>query len=366
MTDREQAASAESSQVDRRPGRDDLDLVTREERPYNGEAPLEALSAPVTPTRNFYVRDHFPVPRIDPDGWRLRVEGEVDRTLSLSLEELRRLGSRTLAVTLECAGNGRRAMRPFPGGTPWRFGAVSTGEFTGAPLPRVLERAGVSPEAVEIVFTGADGGEVEGGREIAFERSLPVAVAEDPEVLLAWGMNGQPLSPSRGGPVRLVVPAWYGMASVKWLVAVRAVDEPFRGWFQAERYVYRDDAERPDGTPVTRKRVRAVIARPGESERLERGPVEVAGTAWSGGVGIRRVEVSADGGEVWHEARLGEPAGEHAATPWRWVWQASRSGRHVLVARATDEDGEIQPLEPRWNAHGYGNNVVHRVAVEVV
>ncbi len=341
------------------------DLVTREEDPYNGGTPMEALADPVTPTGSFYVRNHFPVPDIDPGRWRLRVAGEVAEPLELSLDDLRALPVRSLFVTLECAGNGRRAMDPVPGGTPWEFDAVSTAEFTGTPLYRVLDRAGVSPEAVEIVFTGADRGEVADGRETAFERSLPVATARDPDVLLAWEMNGRPLSPDHGRPVRLVVPAWYGMASVKWLVGVRASVEPFRGWFQAERYVYRGGAGRPDGTPLAYKRVRAAIARPADGARLERGPVEVAGTAWSGGVAIERVELSADGGESWEDARLGEPAGRHAAPPWRWNWEPSRSGRHVLVARATDAAGETQPLEPLWNAQGYGNNAAQRVAIDI-
>lgn len=349
-----------------RPSRDkELDLVPREEDPYNAGTPMRALGAPLTPTRSFYVRSHFPVPELDPDDWRLVVDGEVERPLELSLGDLRGLPVRSMAVTLECAGNGRRAMDPVPGGTPWAFDAVSTAEFTGTPLYRVLDRAGVSAAALEIVFTGADRGVVADGGETAFERSLPWAVARDPDVLLAWAMNGERLAPGHGRPVRLVVPAWYGMASVKWLVRVRASLEPFRGWFQAERYVYRGRDGRPDGTPLRYKRVRAVIARPEEGASVAVGPVEVAGTAWSGGVPVERVEVSADGGGTWHDARLGEPAGHHAASPWRWTWRAERPGRYVLAARATDAAGETQPLDPLWNTHGYGNNVVQRVAVEV-
>lgn len=341
------------------------DLVTRGEDPYNGGTPMGALADPVTPTSSFYVRNHFPVPDLDPDDWRLRVEGRVGESLDLSLADLRRLPVRSLTVTLECAGNGRRAMDPTPAGTPWEFDAVSTAEFTGTSLFRVLDRARVSPEAVEIVFTGADRGDVADGREVPFERSLPVSTARDPDVLLAWAMNGEPLSAGHGRPVRLVVPAWYGMASVKWLVSMRASVEPFRGWFQSERYVYRGQEGRPDGTPLAHKRVRAAIARPADGDRLERGPVEVAGTAWSGGVPVERVEVSSDGGKTWREARLGEPAGRHAATPWRWTWEPSRAGRHVLAARATDAAGETQPTEPLWNAHGYGNNAIQRVEVEI-
>lgn len=344
---------------------EELDLVLREVEPYNGGTPMRALETPLTPTRSFYVRSHFSVPALDPGSWRLFVDGEVEEPLELSLDDLRGLPVRSLAVTLECAGNGRGAMNPVPGGTPWEFDAVSTAEFTGTPLHGVLDRAGVSPEALEIVFAGADRGKVGDGRETAFERSLPAAVARDPDVVLAWAMNGQPLPPSHGRPVRLVVPSWYGMASVKWLVHVRASAEPFRGWFQAERYVYRGRDGRPDGTPLTHKRVRSVIARPADGVSVPAGSVEVAGTAWSGGVPVERVAVSADGGASWGDAWLGEPAGRHAATPWRWTWEPDRPGTYVLVARATDAAGETQPLESLWNAHGYGNNVVQRVAVEV-
>ena len=269
-------------------------------------------------------------------------------------------------MTMECAGNGRTRMTPVPPGHPWELGAVSTARFTGVPLRDVLERAGVDGGAVEVAFAGADAGVTETGPPARFERSLPLDRAMDPDVLLAWEMNGEPLPPPHGFPLRLVVPGWYGVASVKWLAEIRVLDAPFDGFFQAERYVYRGEAGVADGTPVTRMRVRALIAQPGEGERLPAGAAtEIRGTAWSGEAPVRRVEVSVDGGATWQDARLGDAESPYAAAPWSLAWTPPHAGRHLLLARATDEAGHVQPLEPVWNELGYGNNVVQRVEVEV-
>lgn len=341
------------------------ELFVREEEPFNGGTPLAALADPLVPNRLFYVRNHFAVPRIEAGTWRLAVEGAVERRLDLSLADLQALPAREVTVTLECAGNGRTLMTPSPGGTPWTLDAVSTARFAGTSLVEVLDRVGVRETVVEILFTGADRGEVEGGRTIAFERSLPVAVARDPDVLLAWEMNREPLPPDHGHPVRLVVPRWYGVASVKWLERVAALERSFEGYYQGEKYVWIGDAAEPEGAPVTRMRVRAAIARPGDGARLPRAPVEIAGTAWSGEGPIARVDVSVDGGATWAVATLGRPVGSHAAVPWSLVWTPERPGRHEILARAADATGSVQPLEPVWNAQGYGNNVVQRVPVEV-
>jgi DMSO/TMAO reductase YedYZ molybdopterin-dependent catalytic subunit len=332
----------------------------------NEEAPLGALAEPLTPTEDFYQRTNFLVPEIDRAAWTLSVHGAVRTPLVLGWDDLRRLPARTLAVTLECAGNGRTRMTPLPPGHPWELGAVSTARFTGASLRDVLRRAGVEDGAVEVAFAGADAGITETGRYARFERSLPLDAALDADVLLAWGMNGAPLPPRHGHPLRLVVPGWYGVASVKWLTEVRVLDAPFDGFFQRERYVYRGEAGMQDGTPVTRMRVRALIARPEDGERLKVGAqAEIRGTAWSGEGPVRRVEVSVDGGATWRDARLGAAEGGYACVPWTLAWTPARPGRHELLARATDGAGNTQPLEPVWNELGYGNNVVQRVAVDV-
>jgi DMSO/TMAO reductase YedYZ molybdopterin-dependent catalytic subunit len=344
-----------------------MDATLPPPRPLlNEETPLRALAEPLTPTADFYQRTNFLVPEIDPETWTLAVHGAVRQPLALGLDELRRMPARTVTMTMECAGNGRTRMTPVPPGHPWELGAVSTARFTGVPLRDVLERAGVDRNAVEVAFAGADAGVTETGLPARFERSLPLDRAMDPDVLLAWEMNGEPLPPPHGFPLRLVVPGWYGVASVKWLAEIRVLDAPFDGFFQAERYIYRGEAGVVDGTPVTRMRVRALIAQPGDGERLPAGAAtEIRGTAWSGEAPVRRVEVSVDGGATWQDARLGESESPYAAVPWSLAWTPPHAGRHLLLARATDDAGNVQPLEPVWNELGYGNNVVQRVEVEV-
>ena len=342
-----------------------IERIVRSERPFNAGTPIAALAEPRTPVSLFYVRSHFDVPAVDPAAWRLEVGGLVERPLALSLADLQALPAKTLVVTMECAGNGRTRMTPVAPGTPWDLDAVSTAAFTGTPLAGILDAAGVAAGAVEIFFAGADRGTIDDGRTIAYERSLGLGAARDPDVLVAWAMDGEPLPPDHGPPARLLVPGWYGMASVKWLARIEAIGAPFRGFYQAEDYVWVGREGIPDGTPLDLQKVRAVIARPADGERVGPGPVEIAGTAWSGAGAIVRVEVSADGGRTWADAALGRPDGRYARTPWSHAWTPAGPGRAALLARATDAAGETQPLDPPWNALGYVNHAVHRIEVEV-
>ncbi len=344
---------------------DSSKLIPVEERPFNAEAPLQELAEPITPTSLFYVRNHFDAPRVDATTWRLTVDGAVGHPLALSLEDIQGLPETTEIVTLECAGNGRKQMSPVPSGTPWGCGAVSTASFTGTPLRAILEKARLNADASEVLFMGADKGEVEPGRLEPFARSLSLDVASHADTLLAWAMNGEPLTPDHGFPLRLIVPKWYGVASVKWLVRISALPSPFSGYFQKERYVYTGEQGTPDETPVRVMRVRAVIAEPSDGEELPIGPVEIAGTAWSGAGKISRVQISADQGHSWSDAKLVSAPSPYAATPWRFHWVPKSRGTHTLIVRATDSAGNAQPLEPVWNAHGYGNNVIHRVSITV-
>ncbi|HEX2167791.1 MAG TPA: sulfite oxidase, partial [Longimicrobiales bacterium] len=269
--------------------------------PFNAETPLHVLAEPVTPLESFFVRSNFDVPQIDAGEWRLAVEGLVGTPVTVGLRELQALGETTVTAVMECAGNGRKLMSPVPGGTAWELGAVSTGTFRGVPLARLLEMCDVDPRAVEIVFRGADSGDVEGGRVVHFERSLTVADARDPSILLVWAMNGEPLRPEHGHPVRLFVPGRYGVASVKWLERITAVDTPFTGHFQAERYVYRGHPGHAAEEPVTRMHVRAIIASPGAGD-IVHGRVVVRGLAWSGYGVVTAVAFSVDGGATWQDA----------------------------------------------------------------
>ncbi len=342
-----------------------LQLITVEADPYNAETPLAALADPLTPAALFYVRNHFAQPELETTAWRLRVGGLVAQALDLPLGELEGLGEHRLAVTLECAGNGRKALGKPVEGTPWGFGATSTARFAGVPLARVLERAGVRPEAQELVFTGADTGEVKPGRQVAYARSLPAAVAGQRDTLLAWSMNDAPLPAAHGGPVRLVVPGWYGMASVKWLTSITTIVGPFDGYYQRERYIYADSGGASDAEPVTVMRVRAVIAYPADGARLPLAPAEVRGTAWVGGARVAGVAVSLNGGQSWQDAELQPPSEPYGPATWRYPWQPTAPGPYIIVARAADSAGRRQPLLPSWNYYGYGNNVVQGVRLAI-
>lgn len=332
--------------------------------PFNAEAPLDALQADLTPSVAFYVRNHFPVPELDSRGYRVEVDGAVRRTLALRLKDLRAMRRHAIPATLECAGNGRTGLVPPPPGEPWQLGAVSTARWTGTLLCDVLERAGLRRGTVEVLVSGADRGfPPEGASEIPFARSLPLAKAMDPDTLLALEMNGEPLPPEHGGPVRLVVPGWYGVASVKWVVRIEALEEPFTGYYQVDRYVY-DYADGSKPTPVTAMRVRSLILSPMDGETVHGGRMVVRGKAWSGEGAIARVEVAVEGGDAWRDARLLPPVSPYAWRPWEFVWDANEPGRHVLRSRATDVKGNRQPDAGQWNKLGYGNNAVQSIVVD--
>jgi DMSO/TMAO reductase YedYZ molybdopterin-dependent catalytic subunit len=343
---------------------EELQLAAR-----NHGMPLEGLRWPVTPAGMHYLLIHYDVPVVDAASWRLEVGGRVEQPLTLSLADLKTRPAAEHAVTLECAGNGRARLAPRPISQPWLHEAVGTAVWGGTPLAGVLEEAGIDPDAVEIVFTGLDRG-IEGGEEQAYQRSLGLHDALMPEVLLAWEMNGQPLPPQHGAPLRLVVPGWYGMTSVKWLASIEAVAEPFRGYQMTTGYRYRA-AEDEDGEPVTRMQPRALMAPPGIPDFFTRartvppGPVELEGRAWSGLAPVSGVEVSTDG-ESWHEAGLERDVdGRWAWRRWTFLWEPPGRGDYVLRCRARDEAGNVQPDDPPWNLGGYASNGVQQVAVSV-
>ena len=332
----------------------------------NRGMPLEALRYDITPTGLHYLLIHFDIPAVDPGAWRLGLGGLVDNPVQLTLDDLRGRPSSTIPVTLECAGNGRARMHPRPLSNPWLFEAIGTAEWTGTPLGPLLDEAGLRADATELVFSGADRG-VQGGNEHDYQRSLSIADARRPEVLLVYAMNGQPLQPQHGFPLRLIVPGWYGMASVKWLRTIEAVAEPFRGYQQGTAYHYKADADDP-GTPVSRIRVRALMSPPGIPDYFSRrrlvtaGSVAITGRAWGGRAPISRVEVGIDG--EWADAALAPPIGDFAWCGWSFEWAAT-PGKHLLACRATDAGGDRQPLEAPWNYQGVGNNGVQSIAVTV-
>jgi len=345
----------------------DAGLVVHRAHPLNCETSIPALiGGVVMPNAHFYVRNHFQIPMLDPSTWRLEVGGLVERPLSLRLRDLSNMRSETRVVTLECAGNGRSLLHPQVAGEKWHLGAVSTAEWTGVPLVEVLDRAGIRPEAHEVLFRGADAGMVHGRTEtIRFERSLELDDVRASEALLAYAMNGEPLPIQHGYPLRVIVPGWYAVASVKWLTEIEVIGHAFSGPFQTDSYFYEWQREgRVVREPVTLQRVRALITEPSAGEEVDRGDVAIRGVAWSGAAAIARVEVSVGGGS-WQEARL---VGERRRHSWQW-WELIRRieqpGATVVRARATDLAGRTQPESPEWNRLGYGNNSIPEVPVHV-
>jgi DMSO/TMAO reductase YedYZ molybdopterin-dependent catalytic subunit len=342
-------------------------LVVHRAHPLNCETSIPALlGGVVMPNAHFYVRNHFQIPALDPATWRLDVSGLVERPLNLSLRDLTNMRSQTLFVTLECAGNGRTLLDPPVEGEKWHLGAVSTAEWTGVPLVEILDRAGIRPSAQEVVFRGADSGTLPGKADtISFERSLSLDDARDSNALLAYAMNGEALPTQHGYPLRLVVPGWYAVASVKWLTEIEAVEEPFTGQYQTGSYFYEweDDGE-VEREPVTLQRVRALITEPNRDEEVEPGDVAIRGVAWSGAAPISRVDVRV-GDRDWQDARLIGQRQRHSWQWWELITHLEERGATTIRARATDLAGRKQPNEQQWNRLGYGNNLVHEVPVRV-
>ncbi len=338
--------------------------------PYNAEAPSEGLDTEITPTELHYVRSNFAVPAHD---GTLAIGGAVETPLTLTLDDLRALPAVERAVTLECAGNGRLAMRPLPNGEPWGDYAVSTARWTGARLSDVLAQAGPSAAGVEIRCDGADHGSYllqpvladTDANNLRFVRSLSLELARDPasEILIAYAMNGQPLQPDHGAPFRLIVPHWYAVASVKWLTRIDVTVEPYVGEFQTGHYMF-EWADRPP-EPVTIMRVRARVTDPPPGAVLEPGRLTVRGKAWSGNGPITRVEVCVGGEGIWHTADLAPPTGAYHWQEWSFSCDATTPGRQSIRARATDSAGNTQPEVPPWNRLGYGNNAVEVTYVDV-
>jgi DMSO/TMAO reductase YedYZ molybdopterin-dependent catalytic subunit len=342
---------------------DELRLATR-----NHGLPLEALQYDVTPIGLHYLLTHYDIPVVDVARWRLHVDGGAGVPVELSIDDLRAMPAVTRRVTMECAGNGRALLAPRPLSQPWLLEAVGTAEWTGVPVADVLALAGVAAGAVEVVFSGADRG-VEHGVEQLYQRSLPRDMATGPDALLAYAVNGIPLPPQHGFPLRLVVANWYGMTNVKWLTTVTAADTPFSGYQQATSYRLRHSDEEP-GVPLARMLPRALMVPPGIPDFTSRerhvrvGRQRLIGRAWSGHAPITGVAVSIDAGSTWEEAAVDRATEPGVWQSWTYAWNAP-VGTHELCCRAVDAAGNVQPTSPRWNVGGYVNNAVQRVPVHV-
>jgi DMSO/TMAO reductase YedYZ molybdopterin-dependent catalytic subunit len=325
-------------------------LTIRQKEPVNLETPFDQVDSYLTPTELFYIRSHFPAPKLDVASYQLRIDGAVRNPFSLSYRQLRDMPSQTRVATLECAGNGRVFLVPQVRGAQWELGAVGNAEWTGVPLAALLERAGLEEDACEIVLEGADRGipseEPIPPGPISYARGLPRSKALQREVLIAYQMNGRDLPLHHGYPVRAIVPGHYGMASVKWLTHIHAVREPFGGYWQTSDYGYWDYV---DGKPVRRAlgemKLKSEIARPRVYETLAPNKVyTVFGAAWAGETEVTAVAVSTDGGKTWAEAEFLDPPQRHAWRRWKLEWLTpNEPGPYTLMARARAADGSVQP-----------------------
>jgi DMSO/TMAO reductase YedYZ molybdopterin-dependent catalytic subunit len=345
--------------------------IVRSEQPLNLEMPFETAESFITPAELFYVRTHFPIPKIDRDAWWLHVQGEVEKSFAINYQELVQLESVTVPVTLECAGNNRNFLEPKVKGVQWGLGAVGTGEWTGVPLSVLLDRAIVRPTAREVILEGADHGMLDDPKgppgELTYSRSVPLEKAKR-DVVLAYRMNGKDLPPEHGFPVRAIVPGWYAMASIKWLQRIIVSAEPFTGYYQTLDYAYwKRRGEIAELSPVAELQVKAEIARPAQGETVPaNSSVRIRGAAWAAGNEIVRVEVSTDGGSTWKEATLLGEAKPNAWRFWEFDWKTpSAPGKQTLVARATDSLGQTQAAHRDSDRGTYMINHLLPITVEV-
>lgn len=350
-------------------GADEADqsrMMVRSPRPEDLEMPLDGFTDWITPVDRFFVRCHTYTPKVNLNEWSLKIDGRVDRPITLTMDDLKKLPRVEMVAVLECAGNGRRFYEPRVAGTQWAFGSVGNGRWVGARLRDVLEKAGIQGSVKEILLDGAD---VPLGKMPDFQRTITLAKALDPDTILAYEMNGRPLPVEHGFPLRLIASGWAGDSWVKWLQHIEVLDHEFEGFWMKSAYRHPPQPVAP-GTavdpaamvPVTDLNVKSVIASP--NGWAKPGAVRVQGTAWSNRSPVHKVEVSTDGGQTWKTAKLGGRPTQYGWRLWQFDWKAAE-GKYTLMARATNEAGEMQPLQQQWNPNGYLWNVAQPVFVTI-
>jgi len=342
-------------------------MIVRSSRPEDLEMPLDGFKDWITPLDQFFVRCHtFTPERPNLNEWRLKLDGVVNQPLTLTMGDLKKMPRVELVAVLECAGNGRSFYEPHVPGTQWAFGSVGNGRWAGVRFRDVLAKAGVKDSAKDILFDGFD---VPLGKMPDFQRTITVKKAMDPDTLLAYEMNGQPLPQEHGFPLRLIVPGWAGDSWVKWLQHIEVLDHEFEGFWMKTGYRHPTQPVAP-GTavdpaqmvPVTDLNVKSVIATP--AAITAPGRVRISGAAWSNSSPVTRVDVSVDGGKTWKPATLGNDKSQYGWKLWQLDWNAPE-GKHTLMARATNTDGKMQPLAQEWNPSGYLWNVAQAREIEV-
>jgi DMSO/TMAO reductase YedYZ molybdopterin-dependent catalytic subunit len=344
-------------------------LIVRSLRPEDLETPVSLLNTWLTPNELFYVRHHSYAPTVDAKDWRLAIDGEVDKPYTLTLDELKRFPRASVTVTLECAGNGRAFYDPPVAGIQWEKGAVGTARWTGVPLADVLKKAGVKATGKYVALNGAD---KPVGKQPDFIRNVPLDKALHADTVLAYEMNGQPLPALHGFPLRAVVPGWEGAYAVKWLNHIQVIPQEHDGFFVKTAYRYPNKRVAPgaavppqDTIPLTGLVVKSFINAPLDNTTQKAGPVRVSGYAWAGESFITKVEVSQDNGMTWQLARLGREREKYAWQSFEHTFDITKPGSYLLMARATDDKGNMQPVAPQWNPAGYLWNVIDKVRINV-
>ncbi len=354
----------------------DADLIVHSINPLNAEPPLDRLrSRFLTEAGDFYVRSHGAIPELDPDIHQVAFTGLLQQPLQLTLADMKgRFASRTVTAVLQCAGNRRadfQAVEPTSG-DPWAPGAIGNAEWTGVALADVLRAAETLDGAdLHVAFRAADIAAIEGEEDAPFGVSIPLDKAMSGDVLLAWAMNGEPLTRRHGAPLRVVVPGYAGVRSAKWVAEVMVQDKPSDAYHQAQDYLLFPSDMRKDtqdcarGTPINDMPLNAAICEPAAGAALAAGETLVRGYAIATDGAISRVDLSVDGGHTWRQATLDDNGGQR----WAWTfWHAHIRlpvGEHEIVVRAWDSAGRTQPARPSegWNFKGYLCTAWHRVRV---
>jgi DMSO/TMAO reductase YedYZ molybdopterin-dependent catalytic subunit len=350
------------------PGKDGM--IVRSYRFFDLEMPVELMTEWITPVNHFYVRNHmFQPAKINARAWTLTIGGEVAKPLTLSLADLEKVPAHSVINTMECAGNGRSLHNPKVPGVQWGKGAVGNAKFSGPSLKVLLEKAAVKDSGKHVMFRGLD--EVP-GKVPPFIRSIPIEKAIDADTLIATHMNGAPLTGHHGFPARVLTPGWAGAASCKWLTEITVLDKPAEGNFMSPGYrlpnapVKPGEAVKPEDThSVTALTVKSLIASPSDGTKLKPGAHVIKGVAWAGEADITKVEISTDGGSSWNPAELGKDRVKYAWRLWSYTWKPAKSGDYVILSRATDNQGRVQPETAVWNPSGYLYNAYDQVKVYV-
>ena len=370
------AGTVDSGVLDALPGKQPL--LKRSYRPPNYETPVAYFNDVITPNDRFFVRWHLSnIPQIDASSWKLSVGGDAAaQPFELTLEQLKHdFEAVELVAVCQCSGNRRGLSDPHVAGVEWGYGAMGNARWKGARLKDILVRAGIRKEAVEVAFNGSERGTFE--ETPGFVKSIPAWKAMEESALVAYEMNGAALPHWNGHPARIVVPGWTATYWMKQVASIRALSQPVVGFWMNTAYripkgkfplVDRFLSQESDTTtPITEMVVNSLITNVADGQRLPVDqPVQVSGIAWDGGYGIRRVEVSVDEGRTWVGADLGEDLGRYSFRPWKFAFTPRAKGRAAVMARASNAQGATQTFELIFNAPGYHNNVVQKIAMEIV